>query len=284
MNLVEETDLGALSSFFKGKIGHRRAAFFMRILTIDRLNRTYDKSSGFSGTEFSGRFLNDIGVKYVVGNAERLKQLPDGAFITVSNHPYGGLDGLMLIDLIARIRPDFRVMVNKTLSMVKTLRENFISVTSRDNENESVATASMRGIRETVSHLRNGHPVGFFPSGAISDLSLKEMRIRDRQWQEGVLHLIHSARVPVLPVRFFDGNSPFFYFLGLLNWRVRLLRLPYEVFNKRGQRPGIGIGNIISVEEQERFHNPHALGEFLRKSVYEMPVPSFPEEKLKSHN
>lgn len=273
MNLVEEKDLGALSSFFKGKIGHRRAAFFMRIFSLDRLNRVYNQSSDYTGTDFSGRFLNDIGIKYVVDGAERLKQLPDGAFITVSNHPYGGIDGLMLIDLIARIRPDFRVMVNKMLLMVKTLQGNFISVTSKDNENESVARASMRGIRETLSLLRNGHPVGFFPAGAISDFSLKEMCIRDRQWQPGILHLIHSARVPVLPVRFFDRNSLFFYFLGLIDWRVRLLRLPSEIFNKRGQEPRIGIGKIISPEEQERYGTPEALGELLRKAVYEMPAP-----------
>ncbi|MCU0376738.1 MAG: 1-acyl-sn-glycerol-3-phosphate acyltransferase [Bacteroidales bacterium] len=273
MSLVEEKDIGALSSFFRGKIGHRRAAFLMKILTIDRLNRVYDKSSHHTGTDFSGRFLSDIGIKYIVGNADRLNQLPEGAFITVSNHPYGGIDGLMLIDLIARMRPDFRVMVNKTLLMVKTLRDNFISVTSLDNEHESLDRASLRGIRDTVSHLRNGHPVGFFPSGAISDFSMKDMCIRDRPWQPGILHLIHSARVPVLPVRFFDRNSLFFYILGLINWRVRLLRLPYEVFNKRGQEPRIGIGNIITVEEQERLGSPRALGEFLRKSVYEMPAP-----------
>lgn len=275
MNLVEEKDLGALSSFFRGKIGHRRAAFLMRIFTIERLNRVYDKSSSYTGTDFSGRFLHDIGIKYVVGNAERLSQLPEGPFITVSNHPYGGLDGLMLIDLIARLRPDFRVMVNKTLTLVKTLNENFISVISKDNENESVARASMRGIRETVSHLHNGHPVGFFPSGAISDFSIRGMCISDRPWQAGILHLIHCARVPVLPIRFFDRNSAFFYFLGLLNWRIRLLRLPYEVFNKYGQQPRIGIGDIISVEEQERYGDQVTFGEFLRKSVYEMPAPGY---------
>lgn len=88
-----------------------------------------------------------------------------------------------------------------------------------------------------------------------------------------MLHLIHSVKVPVLPIRFFDKNSAFFYFLGLINWRVRLLRLPSEVFNKRGSHQRIGIGELISVEEQSRYPDPFSLGEYLRKKVYEMPVP-----------
>ena len=80
-----------------------------------------------------------------------------------------------------------------------------------------------------------------------------------------------KAGVPVIPVRFFDGNSAFYYSLGLIDWRIRLLRLPSEVFNKKGRTMRIGIGKVISVEEQKRFGNDvHAFRDFLRGSVYGM--------------
>jgi putative hemolysin len=128
-------------------------------------------------------------------------------------------------------------------------------------------------MREALAHLHAGHPLGFFPSGAVSDFTLRDLKVRDRRWQESILHLIHSVRLPVLPIRFFDKNSSFFYFLGLINWRVRLLRLPSEVFNKRGRVERIGIGEIITPDQQSRFHDPQLLGDFLRKIVYEMPLP-----------
>ncbi|MDD3736928.1 MAG: hypothetical protein PHO11_07120, partial [Bacteroidales bacterium] len=109
--------------------------------------------------------------------------------------------------------------------------------------------------------------------GAVSDFTLRDLKVRDRRWQESILHLIHSAKLPVLPIRFFDKNSSFFYFLGLINWRVRLLRLPSEVFNKRGRVERIGIGEIITPDQQSRFPDPQSLGDFLRKIVYEMPLP-----------
>jgi putative hemolysin len=274
MKVIDPKDFENFSSLFSGAHGRRLAEFIMRLLSIDKVNWVYDHSGAYTGAEFTSRLLDDLSVNYVVGNSERLKSLPEGSFITVSNHPYGGLDGIMSIDLLAAIRPDYRFMVNKILSLIKTLNGSFISVTPTGNKKTGVTAASIKGIRESLEHLHNGHPLGFFPSGAVSDFSLRDLHVRDRGWQKSILHMIHSAKVPVLPIRFFDKNSTLFYFLGLLNWRIRSLRLPSEVFNKRNQEPRIGIGNIISVEVQEQFTDVEALGSFLRKSVYEMPLPA----------
>lgn len=281
MKLIESKDLEGLSFLFKGKRGQRRAEFIMRFLALDKVNWVYEHSESYTGADFTSRLLDDLGVNYRVGNVGRLKLLPKGAFITISNHPYGGLDGIMSIDLIARIRPDYKFMVNKFLAMIKTMSDNFIAVTPSFNNKTSITAASISGIRQTIKHLRDGHPAGFFPSGAVSDFSLKNFTVRDRKWQEGILNVIHKAKVPILPIRFFDKNSAFFYFLGLIHWKIRSLRLPSEVFNKNGQEPRIGIGNIIPVGEQERFTDTRSFGFFLRKVVYEMPLPtSFVSRKM----
>ena len=74
--------------------------------------------------------------------------------------------------------------------------------------------------------------------------------MRDREWQQSAAGLIRHLKVPVIPVRFFDRNSNWFYFLGLINWRLRTLRLPHEILNKEGKTVRLGIGEVISVEEQ----------------------------------
>ncbi len=261
-----------LSPIFSGKLGNRLASRVMHFLAIDKVNAVYEHSCDHTGADFASRLLNDLGVHYRIGNIERLKQSLKGPFISISNHPYGGLDGIMLIDLMAGIRPDYKFMVNKVLSLIKTMEENFISVTTVTTKKPE-SFANIISIRETLAHLRRGHPVGLFPSGAVSDFSLKNFNVRDREWQESMLKLIKMAKVPIVPIRFFDQNSPFFYFLGLINWKIRLLRMPSEVFNKRKQMPRIGIGEIISVEEQENFNDIRSFGLFLRKSVYNMPLP-----------
>ena len=274
MKVIEPKDFEAFSPLYRGERGHRLAEFVMRVLAIDRINQVYGNSGAYTGAEFTSRLLDDLGVNYAVGNAGRLKMLPEGPFITVSNHPYGGLDGIMSIDLVARIRPDYRFMVNKMISLVKTIHDNIIPVIPAGNKNTGIHGANIKAIRETLEHLHKGHPMGFFPSGAVSDFRLRDFRIRDRQWQSSILHVIYSAKVPVLPIRFFDKNSAFFYFLGFLSWRIRALRLPYEVLNKRKRELRIGIGNIIPVEEQKKFADAGAFGAFLRECVYEMPLPT----------
>ncbi len=272
-----------ISPYFRSKWGRRFARFLMHILALDRVNWVYGRSCHNTGAAFAEGLLNDLGVNYRLGNAERLHHLPDGAFITVSNHPYGGLDGIMLIHLMAGIRPGYKVMVNEILTLIEAMDENFISVKPRVGNKTHPPTAGVNGIRETLTRLRDGHPVGFFPAGAVSMFNLGNFRIRDREWQTGILKLIQLAKVPVVPIRFFDGNSLFFYFLGLISWKIRSIRMPYEVFNKKGQRPRIGIGNVISVEELAQYSDYKSLGDFLRKKIYEMPKPTsyIPKTALK---
>jgi putative hemolysin len=271
--VIEIKDMESLSPVFKGKLGHSLAKRIMHLCAIDKVNALYEHSCNYLGADFAARLLNDLGVQYEIGNAERLIQLPKGAFITVCNHPYGGLDGIMLIDLMAGTRPDYKLMVNKLLSFIKTMDENFISVTPVTTKKPE-STANINGIRETLTQLKNGHPVGFFPSGAVSDFSIKELRVRDREWQESILRLIKKAKVPIVPIRFFDKNSPLFYFLGLINWRIRLIRLPHEIFNKNKQKHRIVIGKMISVEEQKQYPDIKSFGSFLRKAVYKMQKPT----------
>jgi putative hemolysin len=274
MNIIDPKDFEAKSPIFKGIVGHWLAGTIIHFLAIDRVNWVYDHSSAYTGVEFASRLLDDLGVDYLVGHAERLRLLPEGAFIIVSNHPFGGLDGVILIDMVGRKRPDIRFMVNKILSMFKTLKDNIISVTPTGARKNNITAESIKGMRETLKLIQQGHPVGFFPSGAVSDFRLKDFKIRDREWQSSILHLIHSAKVPIVPIRFFGINSFFFYFLGLIHWKIRTLRLPYELFNKRGNKVRIGIGNIISVEEQNQFPDYKSLGAYLRKTVYEMAMPA----------
>jgi putative hemolysin len=271
--VVEEKDLETVSPVFKGKRGHKLARFLMHLFDIDKINKVYENSCNYTGADFSERLLSDLGVEYMVGHPENLDLLPEGAFITVSNHPYGGLDGIMLIDLMVRIRPDYKLMVNKFLSLIKTMEGNFITVTPKTAMNNITATTSLKGIRETLTRLQDGHPVGFFPSGAVSNFEPKKRWVSDREWQESVLKMIHAAKVPIVPIRFFNQNSWFFYFLGLIDWKIRAIRMPHEVFNKQKQNPRIGIGKIISVEEQAAFPDSKSLGLFLRDSVYNMPRP-----------
>ena len=273
MPLLPVEQIEQLAPVFKGRFGNVVVRLLRKVLSIKTLSDLYDTIDEYQGADFAGVLIDRLGVNYKLGGSQRLRNLPDGPFITISNHPYGGMDGVILIDLMGHLRPGFKVMVTEFLALVEALRPSLIVVNPKNNLNKGITSKNIQGVREVLERLHDGEPVGFFPSGAVSDLSLKEMKIRDREWQEAVLRLIQKAKVPIVPLRFFDHNSMWFYYLGLIDWRIRLMQLPHELVNKRHRRIRVGIGEILTVEEQAEHSDIKDFGAFLRSKVYDMPMP-----------
>ena len=275
MPLIDVKELETMSPLFRGRGGNTIANGLMRMLKIQAVNDLYDRYPDSIGPDFAWKILEDIGITpqlhFEDGNVKNLAEIvPEGPFITISNHPCGHVDGIALIDLFGHIRPDYKVMVNEILARIENMNCSFITVTPTGNTKTAATASSIGGVREALQHLKDGHALGFFPAGAVSDFSLKTMNVADRIWQEPLVRLIRKARVPIIPVRFCDGNSPFYYSLGLIDWRARLLRLPSEVFNKRGKPFRIYVGNPISVSRQDEFgSNINEFSKFLRSSVYD---------------
>lgn len=128
MPVLTISDLQEYSTVFNGKSGEILAKGLMKALCILRINELYDIHKVLKGPDFTNAVLKDLGVKYEIKNYEVVNSLNNKAFITISNHPYGGIDGLILIDFLGRFRSDYKIMVNRMLERVVTLNNNFISV------------------------------------------------------------------------------------------------------------------------------------------------------------
>ncbi|MDE7397437.1 MAG: lysophospholipid acyltransferase family protein, partial [Muribaculum sp.] len=199
-----------------------------------------------------------------------LDNLPEGAFVTVSNHPFGAIDGIALIGLVGSRRPDFKVMVNMILNHIGGLRQNFIAVDALASDDPEKRRVSVNGIRECIKQVRNGHPVGFFPAGAVSKVN-RRLQLEDRPWQQSVIRIIRQTRVPVIPIYFHGSNSWWFNFLGIVSWQLRTLRLPAEVFNKNHKPIYISVGDPISPDTIATFGDDDvALGKFLKAQTYKL--------------
>ncbi|MDR1344434.1 MAG: lysophospholipid acyltransferase family protein [Tannerellaceae bacterium] len=269
-NVIDIYDLQQGFPFFKSEIGTYLGKKLLKWTCIDKVNLVHGAHCHHSGSAFTSAILRDplINLRYDIHNRERLENLPEGAFITISNHPVGSLDGIILIDIFASIRPDFRVMVNGILGRIGAMEDVFIPV-HPDSNNQGANMQNVNGIRLSLSHLQEGHPMGFFPAGAISFRNKKTKEILDLEWTHSVTRLIRKANVPVYPVYFDLYNSNFFYLLGTINWKLRTLRIPVEVFNKRGTTAHVYIGNPIRAEEIQQITDEKELGSFLYQKTYD---------------
>lgn len=243
----------------------------LHFLSVDKVNTVHRNCCDTPGPDFVRRLLFDeFKITLRVDNEQVLDHLPEGAFITVSNHPLGALDGIALIHLVASRRPTYRVMVNMILSRITAMRPNFIAVDQSASSDPEKRAVSVAGIRQAIKMLKDGDPIGFFPAGAMSKTDWR-YRTVDRPWQDTVLQIIWRAKVPVIPIYFHDKNSLWCNFLGHACWPARSLRIPAEVFRKVGKQLHISVGEPISVEEQ-RAHASSAsqLGAYLREQTYRL--------------
>lgn len=251
--------------------GHEKLVnWLLHFLSVDEVNAVHRRSCDTPGPEFVKRMLiDDFKIKLRIDNEEILSRFKEGPFITVSNHPLGALDGIALIYMVTRYRPEYKVMVNMILNKISAMRPNFIAVDAWASNDPEKRAVSVNGIRQAIKQLRDGNPVGFFPAGAMSKSTLRN-GLQDRPWQPSILQIIARAKVPVIPIYFHDGNSWWCDFLGHACWPARSLRLPAEVFRKRGKTLHISIGEPITVEQQAQFKDPEQLGAFLRQKTYEL--------------
>jgi putative hemolysin len=264
-------------NFFQEKapiLKTRLGSWFLKKLfywaEIDKVNKIHGNHCDLRGSAFTSAMLADplMDVKYNVHNKEILDTLPQGAFITVSNHPIGSLDGIILIDIFAKIRPDFKVMVNEILARISAMSDNFISVIPRIGGNQDPNQRNVNGIRLSLEQLLNGHPMGFFPAGAISFYNKKLKQVRDLTWEHGIIRLIRKAAVPVYPVYFDCLNSEIFYQWGRISWKLRHLCMAKEAFNKKGQTLDVHIGQPITPEIIQSYGNDSDLANFLYNATY----------------
>ena len=264
-----------LSPIFNGKRGKllfKLGLWMTGIGKVNRLHQAVEEQGIAPGPDFAKGLLDQLGVDFRIGHPERL-QFPEGPFIVIANHVYGHLDGICLVDLLGHVRPRTKVMVNEFLMWIHGLAPSFISVNPVTNASSGTTATSINGVRSALQQLSDGEPLALFPSGAVADVRpRKGWTLEERDWQDAAVRLIRKARVPVVPIRFFDRNSRFYYALGLVDYRVRFVRLFHELFNKKGTQPRVAIGETISVAQQDAVP-AQEFKAFLRSSVYDMPLP-----------
>lgn len=268
-DVIDADDLKELSPWFGTFIGRFLGKLAIKLSGLAKVNQVHRNSCHLRGAAFTTSLLRDplIDLKYNLHNAEILEHLPEGSFVTVSNHPIGSLDGIMLIDVVASRRPDFKVMVNGILSKIGAMKDNFISV-HPDTDHHGGNLANMYGVRQCLQQIKEGHPVGFFPAGAMSFYDKKKKKVCDLPWTRSIIRLIHKSNVPVYPIYFDFNNSKFFYWLGNISWKLRTFRIVPEVFNKRGRTVDVYVGNPVTVEKVRSFTNDEELGRYLYDLTY----------------
>lgn len=277
MGLVTAKEVASAIGVSKlGFIGTFIGWLLMKVLKISTMNKIYDKHKHLKDVEFVSSLLEEFEIKFEIPE-EDLKRIPkSGAFITISNHPLGGIDGILLLKLLLEVRPDYKIIANFLLHRIEPLKPYVMPVNPFEDRKE--AGSSIQGFKAALGHLKNDMPLGIFPAGEVSTYKDDKLVV-DKPWEVAAMKLVKKAEVPVVPIYFHAKNSKLFYRLAKLSDTLRTAKLPSELLTQKERTIRVRIGNPISVKDQLEHQSLDDFTEFLRKKTYVLANP-YEKKKL----
>lgn len=236
-----------------------------RIVCQKQLNEMLRVNSGKTGSAFCRGVIDHLNISVEFLGEENLPD--DSRMVVVSNHPLGGLDGMIYIDYIARrygMEPRF--VVNDLLMAVTPLREVFLPVNKHGRQ-------SRESLRALDLALSGDRPVIIFPAGLVSR-RCKGGGIADLQWQKTFVNKCKEFERPIIPAFFNGQNSSFFYNFAKfrtnlgLKFNIEMIYLPSEVFKSRDARYSVTFGPAIGWETLEAGNRARATADCIRQAAY----------------
>ncbi len=266
MGIVSSKEVAKVMNLDKyGFLGTSIGWMVLRSTKLSVINKEYEKRKNLSGTQFIDSILKAFEIDFEIPE-EDLKRIPkNGPFITISNHPLGGIDGMILMKLLLAKREDYKVIANFLLHRIDPLKPYIMPVNPFEEHKD--AQSSLTGIKDAIAHLQEEKPLGIFPAGEVSTYRDHKM-IVDRPWEPSAMKLIQKSKVPVIPIYFHARNSTFFYRLASVNDILRTAKLPSEMLSQKKRKIKVRIGNAISPEEQQNLPDLEQYTAFLRRKTY----------------
>lgn len=268
-----------LREILRQRLGEKRMRFVPSFLVRqlenfirqDRLNELLHIAYPLTGFEFCEKVLGEMNISYEIEHADRLpKPGPESRVVFVSNHPLGGLDGMVLAAWLCRAleTPDVKFIVNDLLSAVRPMSNLFVPVNKHGKQ-------SREAVERIEQVFESNDPVVMFPAGLVSRVS-PDGTVRDLQWQKMFVNRAISSKRDVIPLHFIGNNSSFFYNFAKMRKRLgiafnlEMLRLPAEFVGSENSCFKIVVGDRIPWQELTGGSQALRQAEELRRIVYRL--------------
>ncbi len=241
--------------------------FIIRWLSLlihqEEINDLLAESGHLKGANFATASLEKFNIKYTVHGKEKIDT--SRRYIIVSNHPLGGLDGIIMIEMFGKLFPNVKFVVNDLLYHIEPLKPVFIPVNKYGRQ--SMDTAKM--IQDSYN---SDSQILYFPAGLCS--RLVNGKIEDLEWKRSYITQAIKYNRDILPVYFEGRNSGLFY--RIANFRKKLgikfnyetILLPREMFKKKNSRFDIYIADPVTNQQLNGGKSIAEWNKEIRERVY----------------
>jgi len=238
-----------------------------KLIHQDEMNQFWAAHDHDTALEFARSVLEDFAKASITVDNEQF--IPkEGRYIVVSNHPLGAIDGLALIALIGKYRPDIKFPVNDLLMAIKPMTGIFIPINKHGRNDKDAA-------KELHNAFISNDLVLYFPAGICSRKI--NGKIQDLEWKKTIIQKATTYQRDIIPVFFEGRNSERFY--RIANWRKRLgiktnlemILLPDEMVKQKGNTFKVTFGAPIPYPTFDTTKTHKEWAAWLREQTYSLP-------------
>jgi len=237
------------------------------LLAIDKINAVHRSLPAKQSVgDFCRHCLKTLGIEYALTEREIARIPSCGPLVIVANHPFGGVEGIILAEVLLQIRPDVRILGNYLLTRIPALASNIIPLDPFNPKKSARINAS--SLKEAIRWVAGGGALLTFPAGEVSHLCLRSARVKDVPWSPHIAGIILKTKAKVLPVYIHGRNSVLFNLMGTIHPRLRTMLLPREVLNKKEKLIELSMGSPMSWRKLADFESSRKAAEFLFLNTY----------------
>lgn len=245
--------------------------YLRRITHQDGINGLLRDHAELRGFAFNDAVLATLGIKY---RAHGVENIPAGGRnIFVSNHPLGGLDGMVFMSELGKHFSDAKFPVNDILLYLKNYQGIFLPV----NKHGALGREAARLLEEAYM---SDCQILNFPAG-ICSRKIKG-KITDLPWQKSFIVKAIQHQRDIVPCFFSGRNSNFFYNLSLIrtffgiNANIEMLYLVDEMYRQKGKEIDLYFGEPVPWQTFDKSKSPQEWADWVRDKTYDLqkPVPA----------
>jgi putative hemolysin len=261
-----------------------------RLLSIHAIRKIYDSiPDSDDPTSFPRSVVQRFQISHSI-QPHDLSAIPaKGPTIVIANHPFGGVDGIVLSSILCTVRKDVRILANHFLGKIPKMRPLLFMVDPFGTKSSIRKNGTT--LKEAVRWVKNGGMLMVFPAGEVSHFRWQTKKLEDPKWEKTVARLVRWTQAKVVPVYFKGGNSMVFQLAGLIHPVLRTLLLPREMVKKQSTHITLKIGTAIPYKRIAAISDDADLVSYLRFRTYLLgnafnPTPGFlntPERKRPRH-
>ncbi|NRB16173.1 MAG: lysophospholipid acyltransferase family protein [Rhodobacteraceae bacterium] len=234
--------------------------------TILRMVNKFEKHNAeFRGQKFWSGALEIMGIELKTP-AEQLQNIPTtGPVVVVANHPHGMVDGMVIAELVGRVRQDYRILTRSVLTGLDEAATSFmIPVPFPDDPEAQRKMVEMRA--KAMAHLKEGGVVTLFPSGVVMSSDSWFGPAQEAEWNVFTAQMIRRSGAKVVPLYFPGSNSRAYQIANKISAVLRQGLLLHEIVRSCNRPLSPVIGAVVSDAQMEQLKSdPRGFMAWLRQ-------------------